>query len=198
MKHRVLQRLPNRETIAKKRWLRWLGAGLHHHRLWHMSRRGVSLGMALGMFFAFLAPVAQMPLSAAASVAFKANLPIALASTLVTNPFTYAPVYWAAWRVGGYILGHDSTFGPFEDPLHETATATSPPILSSAWIAALPSRLAAVGRPLLVGLLVFAVGFSVISYLTVNWLWILCVRIKRRRRLSAAAAVKAALTTPFA
>lgn len=198
MKHRLLGALPSREAIAKNRWLRWLGDGLHHHRLWHMSRRGVSLGMALGMFFAFLAPVAQIPLSAAASIALKAILPVAIASTFVTNPFTYVPVYWAAWEVGSSILGQESTTDPFEEPLHATSTAVAPPFLSREWISALPARFAAVGKPLILGLTVFAVSFSALSYLAVNSLWILCVRIKRRRRLAAAAALKASRTAPVA
>jgi uncharacterized protein (DUF2062 family) len=131
-----------------------------------------------------------------ASIAFKVNLPVALASTLVTNPFTYAPIYWAAWRVGSTILAEDATTSPFDEPLDDATVAASPPVLSGAWIASLPSRLSAVGRPLVVGLLVFALGFSALCYLAVNAFWILFVRGKRRRRLAAAGAVKAARAAP--
>ncbi len=41
--------LPSAEAIRANRWLRWLGPALHHPRLWHMSRRGLALGMALGI-----------------------------------------------------------------------------------------------------------------------------------------------------
>jgi uncharacterized protein len=91
--------LPGAEAIRASRWLRWLGPALHHPRLWHVSRRGVALGMALGFFFGLLIPLAQIPLSAAAAVALRANVPAAVASTLVTNPVTFAPIYYAAWRV---------------------------------------------------------------------------------------------------
>jgi uncharacterized protein (DUF2062 family) len=56
--------------------------------------------MALGFFFGLLVPLAQIPLSAAAAVTLRANVPAAVASTLVTNPVTFGPLYYAAWRLG--------------------------------------------------------------------------------------------------
>ena len=97
--------LPSQEVLRSNRWLRWIGPALHHPRLWHMSRRGIALGVALGLFFGLLIPIAQIPLAAGAAVALRANLPTAVASTLVTNPVTFGPVYYAAWRVGNAILG---------------------------------------------------------------------------------------------
>ncbi len=97
--------LPSPETLQRNRWLRWLGPALHHPRLWHLSRRGLALGMAVGVFFGLLIPIAQIPLSAAAAVALRANVPAAVASTLVTNPVTFGPVYYVAWRLGSAVLG---------------------------------------------------------------------------------------------
>jgi len=78
---RLRRWLPSAETIRANRWLRWLGPALHHPRLWHMSRRGLALGMALGFFFGLLVPLALIPLTAAAAVALRANVPAAVAST---------------------------------------------------------------------------------------------------------------------
>ncbi|MGL4189515.1 MAG: DUF2062 domain-containing protein, partial [Sphaerotilus sulfidivorans] len=96
--------LPTPEAAASNRWLRWLGPALHHPRLWRASRRAVALGAAIGVFFGFLIPIAQIPVSAAVAVALRANVPSAMASTLVTNPITFPPVYYAAWQVGGWLL----------------------------------------------------------------------------------------------
>lgn len=62
---RLREWLPSAEAILANRWLRWLSPALHHPRLWHMSRRGLALGMALGFFFGLLIPLGQVPLSAA-------------------------------------------------------------------------------------------------------------------------------------
>lgn len=98
---RLRRHLPTPHDLAANRWLRWIGPRLHHPRLWHMSRRGIAAGMSIGVFFAFLIPVAQIPFSAAVAVAMRANVPTAVASTLVTKPVTFPPVYFAAWKVGG-------------------------------------------------------------------------------------------------
>jgi uncharacterized protein (DUF2062 family) len=104
--------LPSAEALRANRWLRWLGPALHHPKLWHISRRGLALGMALGVFFGLLIPLAQIPLSAAAAVALRANVPAAVASTLVTNPVTFGPIYYAAWRVGSAMLGEPGDTAP--------------------------------------------------------------------------------------
>ena len=38
-------------------------------------------------------PLAQIPASAIAATIFRANVPTAIGSTLVTNPVTFAPIY---------------------------------------------------------------------------------------------------------
>ena len=70
---RLREWLPSVEAIRANRRLRWLGPALRHPRLWHMSRRGLALGMALGFFFGLLLPLAQIPLSAAAAEALRAT-----------------------------------------------------------------------------------------------------------------------------
>jgi uncharacterized protein (DUF2062 family) len=108
MLERLKRLLPSHESIATNRWLRWLGPALLHRSLWHMSRRGVALGAAIGVFFAFITPIAQIPLAAGFSVMLRANIPVAIAATLVNTPPTFGPVYYAAWRVGSWMLGEDS------------------------------------------------------------------------------------------
>jgi len=61
MIRRIAQSLPTRESIQANRWLRWMGPALAHPRLWHMSRKGIAAGLALGLFFGLLVPIAQSP-----------------------------------------------------------------------------------------------------------------------------------------
>ncbi|MCU0762467.1 MAG: DUF2062 domain-containing protein [Hydrogenophaga sp.] len=105
MKNRLKSWLPKPEELLNNRWLRWLGPALRHPRLWHFSRKGIAMGMALGIFFGLLIPVAQIPFSAATAVLLRANLPMAVASTLVTNPVTFGPVYYGAYHLGKAVLG---------------------------------------------------------------------------------------------
>lgn len=177
LKDRLRRLLPTQQALRENRWLRWIGPALHHPRLWHVSRRGIAIGMAIGVFFAFLIPIAQIPFSAAMAVALRANVPVAVASTLVTNPITFPPVYYAAWRVGGAVLGVDAKQARQGEV--EAATERA----DANWFVRAWMGLTGVGKPLLVGLVIFACGFGLLVYLLVNTAWHLRVRIKRWRRL---------------
>lgn len=164
-------RLPTREQIAGNRWLGWLAPYLAHPKLWHWSRRGVALGVGIGVFFGLLIPVAQIPLAAAAAVVLRANLPAAAASTLVTNPVTFAPAYYAAYQVGAWVTGE-----PAITALAEPAAG------SHSDDNGILERIAALGLPLLVGLAITATLAGLFSYalISVGWHW--HVSRKRRRR----------------
>ena len=88
--------LPSHDTIKHSRLLRWLGPRIHDPLLWHFNRRAVARGVAVGAFFGLMIPVAQIPAAAIASLLLRGNLWIAAVSTLISNPFTYAPLYYFA------------------------------------------------------------------------------------------------------
>lgn len=203
MVERIKRLMPTPESVAGNRWLRWMGPSLLHPRLWHLSRRAVAIGAAIGVFFAFITPIAQIPLSAAVSVALRANIPTAVVATLVNTPPTFGPVYYAAWWVGAKVLGESVADDQRPELLNGTAPAPAPAPNAQApqaqaqaqtptEAAAQPSRwarwtsqLQAVGKPLLVGTLIFSFTFSALAYLLVNGIWHWRVRRKRRGRLQA-------------
>lgn len=168
--------LPSDEAIRANRWLRCLGPALHHPRLWHMSRRGLALGMALGFFFGLLVPLAQIPLSAAAAVALRANVPAAVASTLVTNPVTFGPLYYAAWRLGSTLLGDPADAPGLPIAAVEESSA------DESWWAQARRRILGVGKPLMLGLAIMATASGIATYFLVSLAWRLSVLWKRYRR----------------
>ena len=175
LKKRLRALLPDPERLQQNRWLRWMGPALQQRHLWHFSRKGVALGVALGVFFGLLIPVAQIPAAATSAVVLRANLPMAVASTLVTNPVTFAPVYLAAYQLGQLVLGEDAPVPASAD----AALATPPADEGQGWLA----RLGSVGKPLVVGLGILAVGCGALVYLLISAGWALRVRWKRRRQL---------------
>ena len=184
MKKRIKAWLPTPETLRTNRWLRWMGPTLQHPRLWHFSRKGIAMGLALGIFFGLLIPVAQMPLAAAAAVVLRANLPMAVASTLVTNPVTFGPVYYGAYHLGKAILGQpvpsDAQVNAFLNK-----TLEEPEVEVGMWERFLQSlrRLATVGKPLVVGLAILASLSGVLVYFLISAVWTLRVRWSRAKRL---------------
>lgn len=168
--NRFKQMLPDRERLLGNRWLRWLGPLLQHPRLWHWSRRGVSMGVAIGIFFGLLVPLAQIPISAVAAVVLRANLPAAVASTLVTNPVTFAPIYYAAYKLGAWVTGESMA-----EMTPESRLIQAPDTKTGFW-----ERIANLGMPLIVGLAITATIAGLISYalISLGWYW----RVMRRRR----------------
>jgi uncharacterized protein (DUF2062 family) len=177
---RLRRLVPTREAVANNRWLRWLGPTLLHPTVWHFSRRTVALGAAIGVFFAFITPIAQIPLSAAASVLLRANIPAAMTATFVNSPPTFVPVYAAAWRVGSWVLGEKADESQVPAMLQGEA---APPATGRGWWADTRAAMQRIGKPLLVGTLIFAVGFSLLAYVAVDRIWVWRVRARRQRRL---------------
>jgi uncharacterized protein (DUF2062 family) len=182
--------LPNPDTIRKARWVRWFGPMLHHPRLWHPSRRGISLGFALGIFLGLLIPVGQMPLAAGAAVLLRANVPIAMASTFVSNPVTFGPLYYLAYQLGVLLVGEDESAplppglderGAWPDPVQIAAPLENAEQLG--FFAASWTRIESMGKPLLVGLSVIAVSGGLLAHVLVNLVWRLSARMAWRRRV---------------
>ena len=179
MVRKTLQRwLPTEDDLRQRRSLRWLGPLLRRPWLWHLNRRSVAMGAAIGVFFGFLIPVLQIGAAAVIAVALRANLPVAAVSTLVSNPLTYAPIVVLAYKTGSSLLGRDI------DEAKAAALAAGSVAAEDHWTA----RAREIGKPLLIGLAVFAVVGSAVTWVAVNLLWTAAVMLRRRRgaRLSQA------------
>jgi uncharacterized protein (DUF2062 family) len=156
---------PRREQLEASPGLRWLAPFLANPKLWQWSRRGVAAGLAIGLFIGVLVPAAQMPLAAALAVFLRVNLPVALAGTLVTNPVTFAPIYFAAYLLGAWATGVSAPFeASFGDPAH-------------IW-----NNIGTLGVPLLAGLGIAATVTALAAYLIVWQAWAWRVASKRRAR----------------
>lgn len=185
--------LPSRDAITQSRLLRWLGPRIHDPLLWHINRRAVSRGVAMGVFFGLMIPIAQIPAAAIASLVLRGNLWIAAVSTLVSNPLTYGPLYYFAYRLGAGVIGArtpaDLTPEDVEAPIRMIDS------LAQAW-----NWVMGIGQPLLVGMFIMAVTGSIIAYWGAQLFWRVKVvnkwrRLHRERRLRAASAARRPLGT---
>lgn len=173
--------LPDPHRLRERPALRWLAPYLSDPRLWHVNRRGVALGIATGVFLGLLIPIAQIPAAAIAALVLRVNLPVAVVSTLITNPVTVAPVYFAAYHLGMWLLGRTEA-GDDEARLAAAAEQASTGL--ALWL----DKLASMGVPLAVGLATLAVTLSVALYFIVHWIWrartLRAWRQRRQRRKS--------------
>ena len=154
--------LPTRETFERIRWLRPIAHRILLPELWRFHRRSVPRGVALGVLVGVLIPVAQTVFAALFALPVRANVPVAAATTLITNPLTTPPIWAFAWWVGRKILGVKAIAGS------GVAAGDAIPPHAIGWTEWLMHD---VGPALTLGLLVVAVVGAAIGYLLSAALW---------------------------
>ena len=167
--------LPSHESVRNHRHIARFGGFLRHPNLWHLNRHSVAGGVAVGMFSGLVPGPFQMLTAALLAVPLRVNLPVALATTLYTNPFTIGPLYVLAYLIGGLIIGGNGA--PLSPP---------PEMEWSRLGASLDAFLAwalSLGTPLAVGLLVLALILAALGYAGVQIGWrAYVIRAWRKRR----------------
>jgi len=101
-----------------------------------------------------------MALAAIFSLPLRANVPIAVGTTLVNNPVTFLPIMATAYRIGHWVLRLDH-----EVPGHPIATNVRANEGLLHWLVAQG------GPATIVGLAVMAVTLSVTGYVATSLIW---------------------------
>jgi uncharacterized protein (DUF2062 family) len=167
--------LPDSDAVRASKYLGWCGSWLHQPNLWHLNRHSVAGGFAIGLFAGLVPGPLQMLTAALLAIPLRKNLPVALATTLYTNPFTIAPLYLLAYGYGRLLLGAGG--GPMEVQPYDWDWAHA---VDSA--RALAHWALALGPPLGVGLLALALTLAALGYAAVAIGWRVCVLLKWRAR----------------
>ena len=171
--------MPHHEAVKNNHWLKPFGGWLQQPNLWHLNRRSVAGGVAAGLFCGLIPGPLQMLGAALLAVLLRANLPVALFVTLYTNPFTILPLYLLAYQMGAWVSGTRNGL--------ETAKLSFPALHWQGWEGEMWGWLAQLGKPLLIGLPLLAIGLAIAGYIAVRIIWRVVVILKwraRRRRHS--------------
>lgn len=167
--------LPNPYEITQSRFLRPLGPAINDPNLFHINRSSVSLSFFIGLFCAFLPLPGQTVIAAILALWWRANLPLAMSLAWISNPVTFAPLFFLCYKLGSLILGKPES----SDFRIE---------LSFEWMLA---QGAAIWTPLITGSLIFGLTLGLCSYLTIRWLWRLKVinnwevrKVARQKKLA--------------
>jgi uncharacterized protein (DUF2062 family) len=86
-------------------WLQRIASRLSDPKLWRLQHEAVARGVAIGTFWAFALPVAQLVVAAAHCTWWRANFAVAAAVSMVTNPLTIGFWLWLAYQLGTRVLG---------------------------------------------------------------------------------------------
>lgn len=166
--------LPSHETVKQSRWLSPFRNWLHHPNLWHLHRRSVAGGVAIGLFCGLIPGPLQMISALPLAVLFRVNLPVAFVTTFYTNPLTIAPLYLLAYKLGALVTGQHNNPSPAHFALPELSWSN--------WHSAMLDWIVSLGKPLAVGLPLLALTLSIAGYFTVRVLWYAVVAWEWRRR----------------
>lgn len=171
--------LPHHEMVKSHRWLKPFGGLLSHHNLWHLHRRSVSGGVAIGLFCGLIPGPLQMISAALLAVLLRVNLPVAVFTTLYTNPFTIVPLYVLAYELGVWVSGASNGAA--------VAQLSFPEMHWHSWPSEMWDWLVMLGKPFLIGLPLLAVSLAIIGYVVVRAAWRVAVvwkwRARRQRRM---------------
>jgi uncharacterized protein (DUF2062 family) len=104
---KYLRHLP-RPKQFRGTWLhRCCGDRLLASELWTPTRQRFAAGLAVGAFFAMIPVPFQMLAAALIAYITRVNIPIAVAATWISNPFSYPVVIYAQYRLGCFILSRE-------------------------------------------------------------------------------------------
>jgi hypothetical protein len=179
----IRRHLPDREAVRTSKYLAWCGDWLNHPNLWALNRDSVSGGFAIGLAAGLVPGPLQMLTAALFAIPLKRNLPVALVTTLYTNPLTIGPLYVLAYGYGRLLLGASGKAADIEPFVW----------VWSDWIGsaeALAHWTFALGKPLGVGLVALALTLAALGYVAVQVGWRVYVRLAWRARARRRAASK--------
>lgn len=166
--------LPKHEAIRDNRWLRPFQNTFLRPELWHLNRRSAAGGFAVGLFCGLIPGPIQIFSAAIISVILRVNLPLALVTTLYSNPLTIVPLYFGAYTIGALALGAD--INTFEHPPEFDSADLS------GWINEFALWAYGLGKPLALGLVLLGIILSATGYFALRGLWRLQMIRARKKR----------------
>ena len=158
---------PSPETFKANKHLQFLGDTMHLACLWHLNRRTLARALAIGLFVMWLPLPFHVLMVATLVVLWRANLPIAILTAFINNPFTMAPMYYLDYWLGRQLLGGHYRAFKFE--------------ASVQW---LTHSLPHIWQPLALGTVVLASCSAALGYygLLLVWRWNIAQQWQQRKR----------------
>jgi uncharacterized protein (DUF2062 family) len=161
--------IPTRETIGRYWLLRPFARRLRRPELWHLNHRSVPRAVAIGLGVGIVIPFMHTVIAALLAIPARANVALAATTTLLVNPLTIPPMYYAAYHIGRWELRHDAI-----DPAGAKEASSE--------LARLLFWLHHASGPIAVGILTLAFGIALTGYAVSAIGWRLWIRRKWRRR----------------
>ncbi len=132
---------------------RWARNTFAQPMVWHLNRRSVAGGVAVGLFVSWIPIPLQMLLAAVLAAVLRVHVPVSVVMVWFTNPLTFAPLLYAAWRSGSMILGKPVFAEPLSFSTHSLLVSAGqawPTLLTGMLFCACISAVLGFGATLLI------------------------------------------------
>lgn len=165
-------KLPTREKIFASRWFKPFAHLFDKPEYWAFKRDKVALSVAIGLFCGMLPAPTQFFSALMMAYLLRTQLPIALFSTLYTNPLTLIPLYVAAYKLGSRLL-----YGTAAQ-----AELVMPALGEPGFWADAGRWTLQFGQPLAFSILIMGTTFALAGYALVQIIWRWRINRKQARR----------------
>jgi uncharacterized protein (DUF2062 family) len=167
-------RMPTRESIEQVGWLRPIAHIVLRSDLWRFHRRSVPRGIAIGLFVGIflMIPGLQIIGAVLVSLPFRANIPLAVGMTLLSNPLTTPLILLASLGIGNWLFGLHADISTLQT-LHENEASIGE---YAHWL------FSDAAPALLGGLGLISVVSALVGYLLASLLWNWWIGHKWRNR----------------
>ena len=143
-----------RHHVAEKWFMTPFRSFLHDHRIWGIRRKTVVPAFAIGLFVMWMPFPGHMLLACLLALLLRVNIPVAAATTLLSNPLTMPPMYFLAYRFGSWLLGEQAEALEIE--------------MSAAWVS---DVFVGVWQPMLLGCTLLGSFTSLVGLFGLDLLW---------------------------
>lgn len=96
--------MPSKDRVHSEKMLRVFQPILNKPYLWHLNRHSVARGTSIGIFWSMIPAMGQSVPAVLMSWKARGNVPLAIAATWLSNPFTLIPHWWSAYVIGKFVL----------------------------------------------------------------------------------------------
>jgi len=154
---------PTRESLEEVRWLRPFAHRVLEPALWRFTRRSVPRGVALGLVVGIFIMIPGLQIIGACLLALpcRANVPIAVAGTFLSNPATTPFILYLSLIVGNHFIHSSADIGTVMLMIDKGASLGD-------WASWLASSAA---PALIIGLFVIAAVSAAVGYVLAAFGW---------------------------
>ena len=105
MPRRLVKHVARLIHARRHKWyLRIFGERLAESQLWSLNRRSITVAFGVGIGVSFIPLPVHLLLVVLAAIIWRLNVAVGIAGCYIVNPLTMVPVYYAAYRVGAWLL----------------------------------------------------------------------------------------------